>query len=71
MAESDGLNANSSRGWRHIIIVSGHVENCNDRQWASKSYATNQLRFEGYAVAVFAAPTSDARRTQTKEETGE
>src|SRR5208283_914959 len=52
---------NSSRGRRHIIIVSGHVENCNDRQWASRSYATNQLRFEGYAVGAFTAPTSGAR----------
>src|SRR5260370_36996549 len=47
---------NSSRGQRPIIfIVSGHVENCNDRQWASKAYATSQLRFEGYAVAAFTA----------------
>jgi hypothetical protein len=28
---------NSSRGRRHItLIVSGHVQNCNDRWWASK-----------------------------------
>jgi hypothetical protein len=36
----------SSRAQHHTIIVPGHVENCDDRQRASKAYATNQLRFD-------------------------
>ena len=53
-----------------MIIMSGHVENCNDRQWASGRTRPIKLRFEDmllpHSPRLLRAPAM-----QTKEETGE